>query len=206
MQYPDFYTKIEPIKLYDPLSDFLGAFDDGIVEVSYLDCVKQAGHSCPTVAGAYLMAKYGLKTLFPDSLPQRSSVKICMRQNKVEGVTGVIANVISFIVGSSDEAGFKGMQGKFARNNLLSYNQPMHGEITLTRTDTGASITLSYDPSPIPVDEKMKLLMGKCLKEVASNEEKLLFKTLWQSRVEKILLRTDLHDQIITIKESTATV
>ena len=200
MQYPNFYTKVETIKLYDPLSDFLGAFDDGIVEINYLDCVKLAGHSCPTIAGAYLMAVHGLKALYPDSFPQRSSVRVSMQKNKVEGVTGVIANVISFIVGASDEAGFKGIQGRFARDNLLSYDQPMNGEVTLTRTDTGKSVDITYNPSFISVDERMKPLMGKCLQGVATDEEKIIFKTLWQDRVEKILLSTVLHDQIITIK------
>ncbi len=61
MQYPIFYDQVENIKLYDPLSDFLGAVDKGDIEITYLDCVKLAGHSCPTVAGAYLMALTGLK-------------------------------------------------------------------------------------------------------------------------------------------------
>jgi hypothetical protein len=66
MQYPDFYSKIAPIKLYDPLSDFLGAFKEGKLEISYLDCVKLTGHSCPTVAGAYLMAMQGTEMHYGD--------------------------------------------------------------------------------------------------------------------------------------------
>jgi len=49
MKYPEFFDKIETVELYDDLSEFLGAFEDGKVVVSYLDCVKLAGHSCPTV-------------------------------------------------------------------------------------------------------------------------------------------------------------
>ena len=60
MNYPSFFDRVEPISLQDPLSNFLGAFVDGKLDITYLDCVKLAGHSCPTVAGAYLMACKGL--------------------------------------------------------------------------------------------------------------------------------------------------
>ena len=198
MQYPHFYTQVEPIKLYDPLSDILGAFEEGIVEIGYIDCVKFAGHSCPTVAGAYLMAKEGLKALFGDTLPQRGFVKVEIKDAKDHGVAGVVGNLIAFITGASDEAGFKGLQGKFSRNNLVSYHQPMEGEVTLSRTDTRDSVTLRYDPSSVPSDERMGSLMQKQMAGAASKEEKTLFKILWQQRVETILLETERRDTLIT--------
>jgi len=199
MQYPDFYTKVSPLTLYDPLSEFLGAVEKGKLDISYLDCVKLAGHSCPTVAGAYLMAKIGLETLYPHTLPQRGSIKVQMHDAQTSGVTGVIANVIGFIVGANDEGGFKGIEGNFSRDNLLAFNVPMHGEVTLTRLDTQESVTLSYDPSCVPADPMLKPLMGKMLKNIASEEEKKTFGMLWQARVEKILLSSSLHDIMITL-------
>ena len=53
------------------LASFLGAFEDGIIEYSYLDVVKSAGHSCPTVLGAYLMTLKGLEALYKDEIPKR---------------------------------------------------------------------------------------------------------------------------------------
>ena len=191
MQYPDFYTQVPNIKLYDPLSEFLGAIEQGEVEISYLDCVKLAGHSCPTVAGAYLMAKEGLKALYTDTLPERGMVKVEMRDNIAQGVTGVVANVISFIIGASDESGFKGIQGKFSRDNLVFFDVEMPTEVKLTRLDTEESVHLSYNPSSIQPDEKMMPLLGKSLKGLASNKEQETFKKLWQERVKKILLSTD---------------
>ncbi len=199
MQYPNFYDEVKSIVLYDALSDFLGAIDGGQVEITYLDCVKQAGHSCPTVAGAYLMACKGLEVLYPETLPQRGFIHMSMRDSKDEGVTGVISNVISFVVGANDTSGFKGIQGNFRRDNLLTYNIPMQGEVTLTRLDTHQSVTMTYDPSVIPVDERMMPLMGKNLRNVSSDEEKKLFRTLWQERVKKILLSTQLWDKLITV-------
>jgi len=199
MKYPDFYSQVTPIKLYDPLSDFLGAFKEGELEISYLDCVKLAGHSCPTVAGAYLMAAKGIDMLYGNTLPQRGMVKVEMKENESVGVTGVTANIISFILGAGGTGGFKGIQGNFSRENLLFYGASIDSEVRLTRLDIMQSVNLSYDPSIVKADEKMMPLMGKSLKGLASAEEKKMFQTLWQARVEKILLGTDSHDMIISI-------
>ncbi len=199
MQYPDFYSQVAPIKLFDPLSNFLGAFEEGKLEITYLDCVKLAGHSCPTVAGAYLMAAKGLDALYGDTLPQRGSIKVEMKENENVGVTGVTANIISFILGAGGAGGFKGIQGNFSRDNLLFYGAPIGSEVRLTRLDTMQSIDISYDPSLVKADEKMMPLMGKNLKSLATEEEKKIFQTLWQARVEEILLNTDLHRKLISI-------
>lgn len=200
MKYPTFFDKVQPIALQDPLSDFLGAFEEGKMQISYLECVKLAGHSCPTVAGAYLMARKGLEALYGNQLPQRGSIHVSMRDGEEKGVTGVICNAISFIAGAGGAGGFKGLNGNMARNDLVSYNIPMDGEIKLTRTDTDQSVTLSYDPSIVPADPMMQPLMGKCMQGLATPEEKKEFGRLWQARVEKILLSTELWDQMITVK------
>ena len=199
MQYPEFFDKVPSIPLQDPLSDFLGAFKEGKLEITYLECVKLAGHSCPTVAGAYLMALKGLQALYPDTLPQRGAIEVAMREDETEGVTGVICNVISFIAGASGKNGFKGIQGNFSRDNLIRYNVPMQGEVRLTNLATEESVELSYNPSMVPGDPMMKQLMGKTLQGLASPEEKEMFGALWQKRVETILLSQDLWDQMITI-------
>jgi len=201
MHYPDFYTQVPSIELYDPLSEFLGAFDDGKLHISYLDCVKLAGHSCPTVAGAYLMAQLGLQALYTDRLPKRGDIKVEMRDAETSGVTGVIATVIAFITGAGGAGGFQGIQGKFSRDNLLNYNIDISAEVKLTRLDTQKSVTLSYNPSSISPDAMMQPLMAKSLQGIASKEEQKHFGKLWQQRVEKILLSTELHSSIITIQK-----
>ena len=198
MKYPAFFDKVPSIQLQDPLSNFLGAFEEGKIEISYIECVKLAGHSCPTVAGAYLMAMKGLEALYGDQLPQRGSIHVSMKAGEADGVTGVICNVISFIVGANGIGGFKGLNGNMARNNLVSYDVPMEGEVKLTRLDTDESVTLSYNPSMIPADPMMQPLMGKAMKGLASDDEKKEFGRLWQARVENILLSTDLWDKMIT--------
>ena len=199
MKYPAFFDQVPSIQLQDPLSNFLGAFEEGKMEIRYIECVKLAGHSCPTVAGAYLIALKGLEALYANELPQRGSIHVSMRDGEAEGVTGVICNVVSFIAGANGIGGFKGLNGNFSRNNLVSYNVPMNGEVKLTRLDTDESVTLSYNPSMIGADPMMQPLMGKCMQGIASDEEKKEFGRLWQARVEKILLSTDLWDKMITI-------
>jgi len=202
MKYPAFFDKTQSIQLQDPLSNFLGAFEEGKMEIRYIECVKLAGHSCPTVAGAYLMALKGLEALYGDQLPQRGSIHVSMRDSEEEGVTGVICNVISFIAGANGAGGFKGLNGKFSRNNLVTYNVPMEGEVKLTRIDTDKSVTLSYNSSMIPTDPMMQPLMGKAMQGLASENEKKEFGKLWQARVENILLDTANWDKMITIKLS----
>ncbi|SFV53681.1 hypothetical protein MNB_SV-6-51 [hydrothermal vent metagenome] len=199
MNYPTFFDEVEKISLQDPLSNFLGAFEDGKVDITYLECVKLAGHSCPTVAGAYLMALRGLKELYPDTLPQRGYIKVDMRNSESEGVTGVICNVISFICGAGGIGGFKGLNGNMSRNNLVSYSADITREVRLTRIDTGASVELDYDPSSIHPSPQMQPLMGKMMQGVASDEEKRTFGKLWQERVEKILLGEDHINKLIQI-------
>ena len=202
MNYPAFFDKVPAIQLQDQLSNFLGAFEEGKMEISYLDCVKLAGHSCPTVAGAYMMAVKGLEALYPDGeLPQRGAVEISMRDGEADGVTGVTCNVISFIIGANGLSGFKGIGGNFARDNLVNYNVLMDGEVKLTRLATDESVILSYDPSIIPADPEMKSLMMKSLQCKSCVEENEEFGKLWQARVEKILLSRDLWDQMLTIKK-----
>ncbi len=199
MKYPAFFDQVESIKLQDPLSNFLGAFENGELEMTYLECVKQAGHSCPTVAGAYLMALKGLESLYPDALPQRGYVKVEMKDSETHGVTGVICNTVAFIVGASGAGGFKGLQGNMSRNDLIAYDVDITREIRLTRIDTGASVEIDYDPSSIPPSADMQPLMGKMMQQVATDEEKRAFGLLWQERVGKILLGKENWNTIITL-------
>ena len=63
MTLPDFFNQAPKITLRDPLAQFLGATPDGLLTYAYEDAVKLCGHSCPTVAGAYLMVLKGVQAL-----------------------------------------------------------------------------------------------------------------------------------------------
>ena len=187
MTYPQFFNKIPTIKLQDELASFLGAFEDGIIEFSYLDIVKSAGHSCPTVLGAYLMTKEGLKALYENELPKRGEIIVEFEEAQNIGVTGVLGNVIMNITGATTINGFKGISGKFDRNNLMKFEQDINGaSVRFTRIDTQQSVEVFYDISSIKVHEDINFLMQKSLQGNATNEEKIEFGRLWQERVETI--------------------
>ncbi len=197
MKYPSFYDNVEPFVLQDALSDFLGATQDGIIEINYLDCVKLAGHSCPTVAGAYILAKIALKKLYGQDMGQRSQIKIEFKEAKEHQVTGVIGSVLGFILGAGDSGGFTGIGGKFNRRDLLKYGaEDVKGMVRFTRLDNGKSLTLTLNTSAVPGNPNMKLLMQKTLTGQASSEEAQEFKKLWQSRVEYMLTNPQIWEEI----------
>ena len=187
MTYPNFYKTIETIKVQDELSSFLGTFENGVYEISYLDIVKGAGHSCPTVLGAYLMNLEALKALYPDGPAKRGEIEVSFSQRQSEAVAGVIGNVAMNITGACTTNGFKGIAGKYDRNYLLKFEQDINdASARFTRTDTKQSVDVFYDPSSIQFDPSMQALMQKCVQGNADETEKLNFGKLWQERVEKI--------------------
>ncbi|WP_201353650.1 FmdE family protein [Hydrogenimonas urashimensis] len=199
MNYPAFFDEVEPIETIDPLADILGAVENGRITYDYLDMVKLAGHSCPTVAGAWLMTKMGLKKLYQDDLPVRGNVKVEIREALDEGVAGVIGSCIGLVTGASNEGGFKGLGGKFARNNRLFYGVELGAEVRLTRLDNAAHVEMVYNPSIVPAHPDMQPLMQKLMQGTATQQEKQRFGQLWQERVKKILLETDLWPAILTV-------
>jgi len=196
MQYPKFFEKIETIQLQDDLANFLGAFEQGIIEFSFLDIVKSAGHSCPTVLGAYLMTLQGLKALYPNELPKRGEILVEFSQNENDGVAGVIANVITNITGATVNLGFKGLAGKFDRRHLMQFGSAIQSNVKFTRKDTRESVEVYYDASSIGADANMPMLMQACIQGVATAEQQIEFGKLWQARVENIAKEVA---QVITV-------
>jgi hypothetical protein len=60
MHFPAFFDGVLEIAVRDPLAALLGAAEDGRITYRYADAAKRAGHSCPTVAGAWLMTARAL--------------------------------------------------------------------------------------------------------------------------------------------------
>ncbi len=202
MHYPKFYDDVETITLYDPLSEVLGSFEKGMIEFCYLNSVQSAGHSCPTVAGAYLMTLKALQALYPKSIPVRGEIQVAFAQSDNEGVAGVIANVVSNITGATERTGFKGLGGKFARHSLMSFNQNITASARFTRTDTQQSVDLFYDPSSVQPDgdvSQMQSMMGRALSGDAEAIQS--FGVMWQSRVKKILIDNIHNEKVIKVVE-----
>ena len=197
MNYPKFYDSVESIELVDPLAKILGAFENGEYAITYLEVVKAAGHSCPTVAGAYLMAQSALKVLYPEQRAVRGTVKVAFKEDLQEGVAGVIGNVISHITGATDKSGFKGLGGNFARHSLIEFNADIQSSARFSRVDNAKSVDIIYNPSSITADPAMMPLMQKMQSGSATEEDIKLFGQLWQDRVERIFQNSNQVIQII---------
>lgn len=188
MNYPAFFDEVKSITLHDPLAEVLGATSDGMMTYSYLDAVKLAGHSCPTVAGAYLMTLKALEKLYPDSVPERGNIRVEFGAAQADGVTGVIAAVAGLLTGAASEGGFKGLGGRLSRRNLLLFGIGNAVEMKFTRMDTGSAVSMSYHPEIVTPPQGLPELMQKLLAGEASAEERVEFGQLWQMRVKRILI------------------
>ncbi len=201
MNYPNFFNDIPTIELYDPLSELLASFEDGEYEISYLELVKASGHSCPTVAGAYLMSYHALKALYPDQRAVRGDILVSFKEDMQDGTIGLVSNLISIITGATQTSGFKGLNGNFVRHSLMSFNVDIPN-IRFTRKDTAKSVDVFYNPSSIPTQPRQIELMGRIFSDKATDEEKKEFGKLWQERVKTILVDNFDKKTVIQVKET----
>jgi hypothetical protein len=191
MSYPDFFNTIETIKVKDPLAGLLAAFEEGEYEITYLEVVKAAGHSCPTVAGAYIMTSEALKVLYPNQRAIRGDIKVEFQEDMQEGVAGVIGNVISNITGATDKSGFKGLGGRFVRHSLMDFNVDIPSSARFTRVDTNKSVDVNYDHNGVYADPQMMPLLQKIISNQADANEVKKFGKLWQDKVKRIFENLD---------------
>jgi hypothetical protein len=189
MNYPKFYDKVEHIILQDNLSGFLGSSEGGIVDFSYLDMVKVAGHSCVVISGAYLMTLKGLKALYGTEISQRGEIKVEIKDKLTDGNTGVFGQVYSNITGATVNTGFGGIGPHFNRRNLLFYGVDMEANVRFTRLDTGKSVNVFYYPMKVvsPGD-----IMQMAIGADATEESKREFPIQWQKMVETIFDNAEL--------------
>jgi len=188
MKTHDFFDAVPAIVVVDPLAETLGAAEGGVIEYRYRDAVKLAGHSCPTVAGAWLMTRAALAHLYPDGMPQRGGMRVELRQAVDEGVAGVIASVAGLVTGAANEGGFKGLAGRFGRQGLLRFGVPMTGEIRFMRLDTGRSVEVAHRPQAVPRPAGLAELMRDALAPQADAATRRTFASAWQGWVQSILL------------------
>jgi hypothetical protein len=188
MDFPDFFAAAPTIRTRDPLAAFLGAAADGLLEYRFADAVRLAGHSCPTVAAAFLMTRRALCLLYPDSLPVRGEIRVDLRQARDAGTAGVTASIATLVTGATADSGFRGLGGQFGRRDKLFFDQALAaGDLRFTRLDTGAAVETAAQLERVPADARLGALMAACLAGSASAEDAALFRRLWQERVRCLL-------------------
>ncbi len=199
MQTPAFFDQAPAIVMYDALAQTLGAMQDGLIEYRYLDAVKLAGHSCPTVAGAWLMTRAALARLYPGQTPQRGEVRVAMRDPQDAGVTGVIASVASLVTGAAGSGGFQGLAGRHGRRDLLVFGVPMRGEMRFTRLDNDQSVEVSHHPEAAPRPAQLRMLMQAALAPGASGAQRAAFGEVWQGWVSAMLVEHADDPELIAV-------
>ncbi|MEN9480635.1 MAG: hypothetical protein RLZZ298_2030 [Pseudomonadota bacterium] len=188
MAFPAFFAEIPSITLRDPLAELLGAAEGGLIEYHFADAVKLAGHSCPTVAGAWLMTVRALRALYGDEIPLRGNLAVAINEPLASGVAGVIASIATLITGAAGDGGFKGLGGQYSRRNLLHFGVDGIGGLAFTRLDTHVTVDCILRLNSVPPDQRLGQLLPAILQGHASLDETRLFGQLWQDRVKRILV------------------
>lgn len=197
-QFRDFLYDVKSVKFKEPLAETLGAFkeNDVVLEYTYIEAVKMAGHACPTVTGAYMSCQEALDFLYPDEIPTRGNIAITIYGEPDEGVNGVIGQVFSFLTGAAPSSGFKGLAHKFKRKDLLQFSSekldPEAMCFEFKRLDNEARVMVKFYPQrvPYPSEKAMKLnpLMKKVLFDQADDAEKKELQDLFIGKVEAMIV------------------
>lgn len=206
MDFPAFFAHAPTVTSRDPLAAFLGVSKSGEITYGYADVVKLAGHSCPTVAGAYLMVRKGLEQLHGKSLPERGNIEVYMRDARDQGTTGVMASVATLLTGASTETGFGGIgpHRRFSRRDLLHYSWPIDGLMALRRRDDGRGVILDLNVACVPSAPGMPALFPRAVAGQVTEEELARFGMLWQQRVEQMLIAHADDPDLVQVREWSA--
>lgn len=186
--FPEFFAAVPRVATIDPLAALLGASADGRLDYGFADAVRLAGHACPTVAGAYGLTAAALRALYGNTLPVRGEIAVDCADLVDQGVTGVIASVITLLTGAAGPGGFKGLGGQYGRRDLLRFGVGQPLDYRFTRRDSGAAVDAAFDLSTVPGSPEMAPLLSLCLAGRADAEQRRRFGELWQERVRRILL------------------
>lgn len=176
------------ILMIDPLAEFLGlrAQHDPIA-YSLEDAGRYAGHLCPTVATAFEMTRHALRELYGDELPVRGNIRVTMASAPDQFANGPLARVIGFITGAAREDGFRGLAGRFSRQNLLLYapeDRPF-GSVLFERLDSGKNVRLQAYPERARVDGDIGPAMKAALEHAPAPHAEM--QRQWFERVRAVV-------------------
>jgi formylmethanofuran dehydrogenase subunit E len=199
--FPVFFQEVQSIRFLEPLAQTLGAIrgEEGMLEYTYADVVKMAGHACPTTAGAYLACRKALEKLYPGQVPVRGDISIILYGEADQGVFGVIGQVFSLLTGAAPASGFRGLGHKFKRKDLLRFQPPtpetsgVKGlRFDFHRLNARKFVRVDFLPALIPFSPEKAgrtgQLMEKVLWDAARPEEREEFRSLWMEKVRNMLV------------------
>ena len=186
--FPDYFSRVPGITVYDPLAELLGAPADGLLRYQFSDAVRLAGHACPTVASAWLATTRALARLYPERLPQRGNIGVALAESEEAGVAGVIASVAGLVTGAAGNGGFMGLGGRHGRRDLLRYGVADVAGIAFTRLDSGRAVDCRLKLDRVASDPALPTLLAAILDGSADAAQRRQFAAAWQDRVRRLLV------------------
>jgi len=175
----------KPIELHDELSEFLGF--SPVLRYTLEDAGRFAGHLCPTVATAFEMTRLALRELYGEAMPERGHISVTVASQPDAFANGPLAQVIGYITGAAGVTGFKGIAGRFNRQNLLNFEaaQQPFGSVTFKRLDTGAAVrVLAFGERIAPEPEMPAAMRGALAGDATAS---VRFKEAWARRVHDVV-------------------
>ena len=159
-----------------------------VLPITFEDAVKLAGHACPTVAGAFLLAKTAAERLFPGETAVRGDMRVTIPGPVDQGTNGPIGQIFTLLTGAAAQNGFHGLAGQFVRSQLLHFQETEAVEpFTFERVSTQHTIQLLYSAEAIPPDFIIAELKPLVLSHRASDAQRVQFRNAWRQRVLNIL-------------------
>jgi hypothetical protein len=81
----------------------------------------------------------------------------------------------------------------------MSFRADINSSARFTRTDTGKSVDVDYNPGIVLPHPKMQELMGLVMTQNANKEQIKEFGKLWQERVKRILIDNINNQEMIKV-------
>ncbi|MCK4272582.1 hypothetical protein KAX22_08025 [bacterium] len=178
----DFYSRVEPIRVKDPMAAVVGSTKPGeeIFEITIGDVGMYVGHICIGVAGAYRLTQLALDALYGAEVPELGKINVAANS------PSVALDVASYITGAR---AFYGC-GE-ANKDALAVDQDLGEEanfvMVFQREDTGRAVKAIFHKHIILSTER-KTLEKKIMEGQATQEEKERFWKTEQENVRQILL------------------
>ncbi|MDY0212274.1 MAG: hypothetical protein RBR06_04670 [Desulfuromonadaceae bacterium] len=206
----DYVDTVPALVLREPFLELLGQ-TKGPISYTFEEAVKASGHACGAVAGAWIITRKALETLYPSTLPVRGQIKVIMPGARDEWFVGVFGQVISNITGAAPETGFPGAElgAAYNRRNLMVYPNEPSGTPPpkmlwiFERIDTGAKVAIRYDLSKVkpPATPERNELGAKVARGLADAEEVKNWQTYWNARVKFVFDNADTLPGLFTIEK-----
>lgn len=194
----DFYKKVSPIKIKEPLGVIVGSLnpEESVISISIEDVGLYTGHICPGVAAGFRATVLALNGLYGKETPVRGKIRIAAN------IPSDLLDVASYITGARAFYG----RGEVNKNDIVIdealERKPGIVVIVFQRKDTKKMVEVVFKKGKLFSPREMqraKQMKKKIMEGRATKEEQETMKKIFQEKVKQILF--NLPEGVITVKE-----